>query len=554
MFRVSVNGTDRPTHANSAVSITKVLNERWTAKLTFAHEYQPAMRDEVIIYEPDGTTPKFGGIVYNKSAQQQDDEGQLLVEVEIVDWWVYLDWILVSGGYGTATVSLKQVLTDLVSLYLTNYGITLDAGQATGPTGSSPGLAWEYKFASEVIRDLTRLSGGWVASITPSKVLSMVAPNLGSPSAPYALTDSASHVETFQWDQKSDLYANRVTLKCGGDKTKQVTQAKTLTSTDISNGYFDFFAPATPTGGVSGTLDTGGGPVAVTIGGPGSNFIWTWDGGVSGRPRITPGTMGASAGNILTVTYTAQFPFFYQKDAGVTPYLDAPIYEYEDITDADAADDMATGLLAKHYQEPRTFSFVSRDSGWEPGQVVTINLSRFQLNTTGVITEVDAEVDENTLWTYNVKGITGVYQGSPLDYFRGLSGSGSGGSSSFAAAINTSVISTTVPLGGATEQSINPNSGTYQRVINAVPFVAVADMSVVIRVELWARQGGVQVTARLRDLDGPSTAGTSSGVTATTPTLTTFTASLVAGRRYELQITSNTSGAGIYGIGSLQSV
>lgn len=555
MFRVTVNGTDRRTDLASGVSVTKNHNERWTARVTFALEYVPVERDEIVIYEIDGTTPMFGGLVHNVGAVQQNNEGNLLCTVECVDWWAYLDWILVNGGYGTATVSLEQVLTDLVTLYLSAYGITLSGSQATGPTGASPGLNWEYKWASEVIRDLTRLSGGWVAKISPAKVLEMVNPSLGSPSAPYALTDASSHCETFSWTSKSDKYANRVTLKCGGDKTKDVTQTKTLTSTDISNGYFDFFAPATPTGGVSGTLDTGGGPVAITIGGPGSNFIWTWNGGVDGRPRITPGTMGASAGDILVVSYTAQFPFFYQKDAGVTPYFDA-YYEYEEITEADAADDMATGLLAMHYQTVKEFKFFSRDHGFEPGQVLTVNLTRFQINTTGLITAVELTIDSEGHWGYDISGITGVYQGSALDYLRSINGRGTaGGGSTFSGSINTSVVSTTVPLGGATHQSLTPASGTYERVINAVPFVAVADMTVVIRVELWARTGGVQVTARLQQLTpSAATAGTSSGVTSTTPQLTTFTASLVAGRRYELQITSNSTGAGIYGIGSLQSV
>lgn len=553
MFLVEVNGTARPTHQPSGVTIEKQHNERATARLTFALEYVPADRDEIVIYEEDGVTAKFGGIIHNRSAVQQDDEGNLLVTVEAVDWWAYLDWILVSGGYGTATVSLLQVLTDLVSIYLSPYGFTLSGSQATGPTGSSPGLSWSYKWASEVIRDLSRLSGGWVATITPGKVLEMKNPSLASPSAPFALTDEASHVENFSWSSKSDKYANRVVLKCGGDKTEAVTQAITITATDVSNGYVDVFASSTPTGGVSATLDTGGGPVAVTIGGPGSDFIWTWNGGTNGVPRITPGNMGASDGDILTVTFTAQFPFYYTKNAGVTPYIDA-FFTYDDITNVDAADDMATGLLAQYYQSPKTYTFFTRDSGLEPGQVLTINLTKFQVNETALITGVTTTIDAEGHWGYDVTAVGGVYQGSPLDYMRTISGGGGGSSSSYVSAINTSVISTTVPLGGATHQSLTPNSGTYEKVVNAPPFVAVANMTVIVRCELWSRSSGVQVTARLRNLTAGTTAGTSSGVTATTPTLTSFSATLVAGERYELQITSDTTGAGIYGIGSLQSV
>lgn len=554
MFVVKVNGVTRRTHQPDPVSVSMRHNERWTARLTFADSFIPNRLDEITIYKQDGVTAMFGGLIYSLTAVEQNNEGQLLVSVECVDWWAYLDWILVSGGYGTATVSLKQVLTDLVTLYLSSYGITLSGSQAVGPTGSSPGLTWDHKWAAEVIRDLTRLSGGWVASISPTKVLQMVNPSLATPSAPYNLTDSRSHAFNISWALKSDNYANRVTLRCGGDRTAVITQSYTVTATDVSNGYLDLVIPSTPTGGVSATLDTGGGPVAVTIGGAGSNFLWSWDGGTGSVPRISAGTMGAAAGNVFAVTYTAQYPFYYSKNAGITPYIDA-YYTYDDITETDAADDMATGLLSSAYQSAKELKFSTWDEGFEPGQILSVNLTRFLLNTTFLITSVTANVNQDNIWSYEVEAISGVYSGSPLDYIRSIGGGrNTGGSASYTSSINTTVVSTVIALGGATAQSIHPNSGTYERVVNAMPFVAVADMTAVVRAELWARSGGVQVTARLRDIDTNTTVGTSSGVTATTPTLTTFTASLVAGRRYELQITSNTTGEAIYGIGSLQSV
>lgn len=554
MLIVRVNGTIRRTHQPSPVNVSMRHNERWTARLTFADSFIPNRLDEIVIYKQDGTTPMFGGLIYSLTAVEQDNEGQLLVSVECVDWWAYLDWILVSGGYGTATVSLEQVLTDLVNNYLSSYGITLSGSQATGPTGSSPGLTWDHKWASEVIRDLTRLSGGWVGSISPAKVLEMVNPSLATPSAPYNLTDARSHAFNISWSLKSDQYANRVTLRCGGDRTAVITQSYTVTGTDVSNGYLDLIIPSTPTGGVSATLDTGGGPAAVTIGGGGSNFLWSWDGGTGGVPRVSAGTLGAAAGDIFAITYTAQYPFYYSKNAGVTPYIDA-YYTYDDITATDAAEDMATGLLASAYQSAKELKFTTWDEGFAPGQILSVNLTKFQLNTTFLITSVTATINTENIWSYDVEAISGVYTGSPLDYIRSIGGGrNTGGSSSYTSSINTTVISTTVALGGATEQAIYPNSGTYERVVNAIPFVAVADMTCIVRAELWSRSVGIQVTARLYDLDAPAVAGTSSGVTATSPTLTTFTATLIAGHRYELQLTSNTTGEEIYGIGSLQSV
>lgn len=558
MIRVTVAGVDRAVRLGT-LEVEKAYNERWRARCTFEPGYIPTSRQEIIVYEADGTTPLFGGIIHDVDVDREgaSGEGPLHASIEAVDWWAYLDWILVNGGYGSATVSLEQVLTDLVDNYLAAYGITLDAAQETGPTGSSPGLNWAYKWAAQVIRDLSTLSGGWVASLSTAKVLRMVKPSLATPSAPYALTDGASHCIALSWRVSNEKYANRVTLRCGGNKTEEVTKSWTVTSQDVTNGYVDTDVPATPTGGVSATIDRGGGPVAVSIGASGSELIWTWDGGANGTARVTPGTISPAidVGDVLAVTYTGQYPFTVVRPETPPATIYDAYYEFDEITDLPAAEDMATGLLAKHNQDPKLLSIVTLDAGFEPGQVLTVNLTTYGINTTALITNVRASVNNEGVWEYVLEAIDGTWQGSPLDFLRGLTGRSSGASAAtYSPGISTGGTAVgIIPLGGDTARAVTPASGTYVRVVNAFPFVAPADAAAaIVRVELWARSGGVQVTAVLYDLDAAGPTGTSSGVTATTPTLTSFTASLVAGHRYELRITSNSSGADIYGIGTLQ--
>lgn len=559
-MRVTIDGSDVDPLLVGGVQITRGYNERWTAELTL-EGYVPPQRAEVFIYEPDNVTVMFGGIVMDVSVREAGQmEGALVVRVSCVDWWVYFDWRLVNGGYGLATVSLLQVLTDLVDLYMAAYGITLDPAQEVGPTGSSPGLNWAAKWASDVVRDLSRLSGGWIASVSPAKVLRMVKPSLLVPSAPYALTDAASHCLGLTWDRDSTDYANRIVMRCGGDKTQEVTQIITVTSGHVSDGYIDIYAPSTPTGGVSATIDRGSGPTGVTIGGPGAQLIWTWNGGSNAVgqavPRITVGSISPipAPGDVIAVTFTAQMPFYYVREAGPTPYLDV-FYDFEDITGLPAAESMAAGLEARHFQEPQEFTIPTVDAGFAPGQVLTINLTKYQVNTTAMITQVTSVYNEHGVLVHTLRALAGIYRGSPLDFFRGLGGRGStGGGSTFFGGVNPAVVTTVIQLGGATDQTRTPTAGTYVKVVNAPPFVAPANMDAVVWVDLWARNAGVQVTARLRDLTAGTTAGTSSGVTSQTPQRTPFTATLVEGHAYELQVTSDTSGEGVYAIGSLNSV
>jgi hypothetical protein len=219
---------------------------------------------------------------------------------------------------------------------------------------------------------------------------------------------------------------------------------------------------------------------------------------------------------------------------------------------------MLAGIIAKTSVIPIEIDFDTTLEGFEPGQIVQINLTALGLNTNGFIKKVTSKGADG-FWTHTIEVNTAAVGKTAMDTFRGFMASGGGGGSTFTGGVNSTVVlsgALSMALGGATAQGINPNSGTYERVPNSVPFVAPAATSAVIRAELWALNGGVQVTARLYDLDASAAVATSSGITATTPTLTTFytTTPLVAGHRYELQITSNSTGAEIYGIGSIQSL
>jgi FtsP/CotA-like multicopper oxidase with cupredoxin domain len=86
----------------------------------------------------------------------------------------------------------------------------------------------------------------------------------------------------------------------------------------------------------------------------------------------------------------------------------------------------------------------------------------------------------------------------------------------------------------------------------AVEYVAPATYSGRVRAQIRAGSAGHTVTARLRNVTDSATAGTSSGVLGVTMTEVTFVVSIVAGKRYRLELSADTSGARAYGIGSVE--
>lgn len=224
--------------------------------------------------------------------------------------------------------------------------------------------------------------------------------------------------------------------------------------------------------------------------------------------------------------------------------------------DSSTATAVATAYLTRLLIRPLTIKFQTLEPGARVGQTLTVNLPVRNLVSDFLITDMEIRDIGGEYLLYTVTAIEGGTLGPTWrDTYRQWGGTGSG------LAIvggGVTIINTgsegAISLGGGSAQAVVPGSGTYLRVENAIPFVATRTGSALVRVELWARNAGVTVTARLRDLTTSATAGTSSGITSQTPTLTSFSAPITAGRRYELQLTASAASEGVYGLGSLVSI
>jgi len=636
MWKAIIDGVDRRTDLVmpplGGVTIDLPLNERPRARFLCKNGFIPTLRDEVVIYDQDGTTPIFGGIIHELETKTW--ERFAWVEAECVGFDVYTTWRTVTGGYvgpklaiassgtgspGTITtasphglvtgdtvyflahdstpelnevsytatvtgantftipvnitvaggaegtvqrltvVNLKRVLQDIM-LHggLSEYGITLDAGQVNGPTGAGPGLWWENATIDTVLRDLTDLSEGYVRAVSPLKVLSMSLPNLSVATAPFTITDSNKNARQLSWSMTNANYATRVILKCGGTGTRALRQNWTVDAAIVAAGYVETTAPSTPTGGVRAwTTPLFGSRTEVTVGDAGAQLVWNW-----ATHRLSPGTYTPSVGDEVELEYTAQFPFIVTADAGVSPPLEK-VFEEPDITDVAVGQALADARLLTAYQDPRSFKIDTITPGLRPGQVITINsASRAATTTNALIDHVTITLNDNEFWEYEATAIEGFYQGSHLDYWRGRQGGGGGGGASSTPTITyTSGLNPTVSgmspsyLGGSLSAAIAVNPAAWTGVVDRVRFVAATSFTGLVRVTARVRTAPTTVNIRLRNLTDGTTAGTiASTISATSDTDSSFSVTIAAGKTYELQVLSSANSQGVYCVGSLEYV
>lgn len=556
--QVLVNGVDWTSHAQHAggVIIRRPLNDAATATLVLKPGYVPAKFTPVHIY--DGATLLFGGIVRRRSIMPVvSRRGAFWTRIECLDFFIYLDWTFVSLTYA-APVTLKTVLTDIVAQLPGSYGMSLDAGQATGPTLDP--FTWTNMKTSDGLRELSTRSGGYVARFSPLGALKMLLP--GTESAPYAITDAAPHFMELTWTDGDLVPATKVILLVGPAAPANVTQTWTASGAETS---WTTDWPATNVDPVGlATVKMPGDPIyySVPISKSGEGGAMEWD-RATHVLDIGPGyflTSPPPAGTTIQMTYTAAFPATVTATTGGTPEVQV-LARREDLMELGPAQEYADGLLSQYNQNPRQLAVLTRDGGCQPGQVLSINLTAMSLTADFLLTEVETRLVLKNEWQFVLSGQeTDTYQGSYLDRWQNLLGGGGSSGVSVGGGGGgggtQTVLSSPYPLGGARLQSLHvPTANAWHDVWEHTDYIASADFSGLVRADIWARTA-VGVTVRLQCVSGPNsgdTAGTSSQVTSTTPTYVAFYATILAGNTYRLQVTCNTNNGDAYAKGVLYS-
>jgi len=540
-WKATIGGVDKTTSLalTQPIQISRSLNERATARFVTKPGYVPARFDTVALYDTDGTTALFGGVVLKRSIdpfRQRGGSEPYFTQIECGDYFTYFDWAFVSLTY-SSPVSLETVIDDLIAALPVSYGITKDAGQVTGPTLSE--FSWVRKRASDAVRELTDRTG-YVATLSPLKVFKMFVP--GTDAAPFTLTDAGPRCQTFSWQDTDQVPANAVTVFCGPSSGAFLYEGTRTQAGGATSWQFDLLGSTDPW-----AITVDGTPKTVTPIGGGGQYEWDHD-----TYTLHTGTDGTPAnGSVFVVTYWVDYPFPVRATSGATPVIEVQ-RDYPGVLTFPQGAEVAAGLLAQLNQQPREAAVTSLSSGWAPGQALTVALTArmtasFVLTMVGIALQV---LRTTQRWVYEFRAIeSSTYAGSYLDGWRILTG-GAGGASGGGDVVITTVTTAPSPvyMGGSYTQSVTDPS-TKKLIQGAVPFVATADFTGRLRVNLKARDAGVGVKATISD---GTTDTSTSIVTSQTFTDTSVVVSIVSGHTYWVYIQNNATGDGYVGYAQLE--
>jgi hypothetical protein len=531
----------------STAEIDLGVNRRGQLTLSCLDGLLPDRMVEVIMYEKDGVTPLFGGVALVRDVHGEgENQLETRTDLTVPDFSAFCDWCAITVSYDTP-VALEDVLTDIAAV-LAAYGISYTP-TATGITLEA--FSWEDVVIADALRQLTERTG-YVFSVSPTKTLDAILP--GATPAPVSITDANANAFDLRWRDNATPEANTVVLVCGPSGQGVATQRWTA---DGIVTAFEVDIQAVIGGWQQGYILEDGATVR-TLSGPGEGGYYEWDpstgrGTVSVGAGATPG-----AGVVLELVYTAQFPFRVTRTTGATPRIESRIRR-EDLTEYAPAVETAEGLLDRVSANTRDLEIITDVDGFKPGQALTINTTA-RGGIVGVFLIAAVRIVPLTVdqWTYTLTAqASDTYQGSVVDEWRAILGGGGSSASTGSLAgvvLTPTTLASPAFLGGARNAGVAANPAAWVTVPNYVPYVAPASFTGRLRVEIFARNAGVTVTARLFDVTAAAAVMTTSGATSQAPVEKTAVGPIVAGHTYRLEIQSGTNGEAVFGIGSLETV
>jgi hypothetical protein len=314
------------------------------------------------------------------------------------------------------------IARDLVADFLAADGVS-DDGIQDGPV--IPYVLFNYITVAAALNKLSEFTGGaMIWWIDANKVLRFQSRE--TTTAPFTITDADYHARSFEVGRQRERYRNRQIIRAGRDLTD--AQVETFKG----DGARRTFNVAFPVGKEPTiTLDTGSGPVAQTVGirGVEDGFQWYWNKDTTEISQDVGGTVLTSA-HTLSVTYRGLFAVVVvvQDDAEVSARkaIENTSGKYEHVQDepnidsAQVAADTAFAMLQRDGTIPTTAEFVTREKGVRAGQLLSINLSREDLDADFLITEVRASFKFGDTFECAVSATDGGYVGGWVEYFHRL--------------------------------------------------------------------------------------------------------------------------------------
>lgn len=414
---VSIAGVDRTgqTRVNTVVR-RRSMNDR--GRLTCdlvetAGTYRPIVGNQIIVWQ-DGTK-LFGGYIESLEEQAVPGTTQAIsYSAEATDFTRLLDWRLYEGSFQNQSFYdiVKTIrdgkLTELTLTGVQNPGVTITERIQDG---LRPVTEWFRKLSTTT---------GYFFRVDEDFDL-IFAPLTTNP-APFSLTWSSGNWRNLHISRRIADYRNRQYVRTEFTLSGELT--KNFTGDGSTREWFQFEGPFE--GKPTVTLDTGGGPVAQTVGYFGwdlTGYDFYIDKEGWGLHRY-PSQSAPPAGSTIAMTYRVRFDNkTVKQDAaeiaaraaiqGGTGVIEA-LHEDRYIDNKTALDNRATNLLRQHGEIPsdiafETDSFIEAQSNsLKPGHRISINLTAgpSDVNGTFLVTEIESRwtvAKPSDLWVHSVR-------------------------------------------------------------------------------------------------------------------------------------------------------
>ena len=404
--------------ANS-VTIKSVLSGRNTCTFTLLvdppGDYRPVIGAIVTIVE--SATTRFGGTI--EKYTEGDDGGagnQHEIAVTCVDYSQLCDKRLVAATYEEADQTEGDIVTDIVTNYLTDEGVTTTNVE----TGKKVVKAvFPYVTVTSALDELAAI-GGKQWYVDYDKDLHYFTRSTNA--APFGLTATSQNYRNLKVIPGRQGYRNVQYVRAG------TALADVRTESFEGDGTLRTFVLSMPCGKAPTiTLNAGAQTVGLNNLTSGMNWYWTY-----GSNQITQDTGGTvlTASDTLAVTYQGQYPLLTlgqnDTDIAARAAVEGGSGRYEMIEDAkhlddvDMAIDLQKGLLER-FTLSHSVTFETDTSGLLAGQLISIVEAAYGINATYLIESVSAQyIDGADYWRTTVKAQSGDSLGGWVSFFKAI--------------------------------------------------------------------------------------------------------------------------------------
>ena len=397
--------------------VGRALDER--AECSFQVEDESGQwrfrRYDTVTINVDATT-LFAGVVDIADERQMSDKLPLRIhKIKAVDWTVLADERIVARAYENTDVG--TIVNDLLTEFLTDEGVT--AGTIdTGPSVTE--AVFNYVPLSRALEALAERANHWWR-IDKDKQLHHAAREANV--APWTVTSDDVRRRGLKIEERGPKYRNQQYIIGGRDVTDP--QTETFVGDGERKTFSVGFAVAhAPTVEVNDVAQT------VGIRGLDSGRDFYWNKGSNEISQDDANTPLTSSDTLKTV-YQGLFSIVaVSRDQdqidkvvdrrGGTGLIDR-VDEEKEISSRAAAFDVAAGKLDKFAKLGRKATFATNRDGLEPGQLVTVDLPTFGLDSVEMLIDSVESVDESTELMHTVVAVEGPVEGSWTRFFAEMS-------------------------------------------------------------------------------------------------------------------------------------